>query len=1339
MGKKNKKQTVGYKYFVGAHLVLCHGPIDRILKIYVDDKLLWTPLHDGQGIGIRGDYENIHMDAPDLFGGEDREGGISGDIEIGMGYREQGRSGYLSRVLANKLLPAYRGVVSVILKQIYCGTSPYLKPWKFRAQRIWAPTATDKLQWSPPNAGIGLPGDQYLLRDIWAQGIGQFSSASTMIDGRLYTVRVKIVDAEILGRPISASTPSGITVTVHDYINGKVSWEDNVARKAPYSDFYIMPMTDDVIVIDGGRKFLFPLCLDAVVTSGSWDNPLATWSFRGHYAAIFDPIEKTVQRIPYPASSLMSMNRRLVYPAFNSAGARNYLGPRFAAAWDDDIDGHYIVMGPAGFTYRLIPLRGQVVALHNALGISNNAWRLGYQKAPQRRLFVIWYTTFDVQGVKRDQLNAALYDTETGMKIWESGPTLIPGGYFMSPWDADQRVAELSDISIVCGEDRFVYVFLSRTMAAYFGKRVLIYNTNTPNGSLPATSNMGLPWYKYTGLDVGTLAIKTSWYKGHSCGKFKQARVGADGRFYGFSILDTEPGVILSNGKGPGLVPGGASPMGWYNKGDPSHAAEIDAAVFVWHGTPVAITPRWVGSTSELDSLTPLNAPDGGASSTISPGPWDMNPIHIIRECMTNTEWGRGLPDSIIGPSYAKAAETIYKERLGLSMIWTSEMPINDFILEVIRHIDAVRYEDPETGLQEIKLIRPDYAVATLPVLSPSNCRLEQLTEPTLYDLVNQVTVNFWNRETGEDSAIAAQDTASINMTGTVNNQAIEYSGICSTSVALMVAQRDLARYSKPFRQGRLIVNRKVANLKPGDPFILTWPARGVDRLVCRAALRSDNGELDGQLGIEFGEDIFSQSYNIASVPPPSGWEDPITPPKNFDHVTMFDVPYVMLVDLAGEAEAAATPNDTSYAGFAGARPLTGMHLQYGCFVYPAGTTPPTDSQKEIRESFTPLGITGEDVAQFTDPVITLPLQVANDMGNARVGDWVLVGNAADRDREVLCIAEDPGNTPVAIKVTRATADTYPRAIPKGTPLYLVGTFYAYDEIERVSGEAVAGYGAPKNGKGSYPGPFTYLQIDMVGRQGLPYPAAGFQVDGSYQDDLATEKKRVTLTWHHRNRIQQANQALSWLASSDVPLEAGVSYHLRRLPLDANLAPLPEMPVIDMGAASSYQLDMVANPMPAGAAFADLIVEAHRGELVSLQNRAIRIAVPAQLTAPTGLFAQYVDALSAPTGLTANYSAALSAPTGLTAQYSAALLQPTELTAQYSTTPLAPTGLFAQYSAALLPPTGLLAQYSAALLQPTELTAQYSTTPLAPTGLFAQYVEALPPAPTGLHVVSYTK
>ena len=1227
MGRK-KSQTVGYKYFVGVHFVLCHGPIDRVLQIKVDDKLLWTPLHDKQGIGQVGGYETIHVDAPGLFGGEDREGGVSGDLDIGFGDRTQGKNGYLQQVLQGKLLPAYRGVVSVILKKMYVGTNPYLKPWKFRAQRIWAPTATNKPQWSPPNAGIGQPGQQYLLQNVSAQGMGEFGSASTMIDGILYTIRLSVVEAEVQGRPIGANTPSGIMLTTHNYNTGVVTTEA-LARKAPYTDYFILPLTDDVITIDGGKKFLFPYCLDADVISGFWDNPQATWQLNYHYAAIFDPVERTVTRIRYPASPLMASHYRLVFPAYYSAGQRNYLGERFIAAWDDDIDGHYIVMGPEGSTFRLVPLRGQVFPLAHSSLITSNSYRLGYQKAPQRRLFSIWYTRFNVQDQMRDQLQAALFDTETGMEIWRSGATLIPGGAFK--YDAFNRISNLSDISVVCPDDRYVYVFLTRTMAAYFGERVLVYDTVTPSGSYPTLTNLGLPWFRYSGLDGYTVA--TSWQRGHVCGKFKQFRLGVDGRWYGFSIYDTEPGIILTPGDTHKSQMGVVQEMPFANPDKPRGNMN-DSAVFVWHGTPVAIMPRYIGSTGEFSNLTPLVSPDNGVATHISPGPWDMNPIHIIRECMTNTEWGRGLPDSIIGPSYAKAAQTLYAERLGLSMLWTSEMAVNDFILEVIRHIDAVRYEDPETGLQEIKLIRPDYDVATLPVLSPSNCRIEQLTAPTLYDLVNQVTVEFWNRDTGEDSAVAVQDTASINMSGTINNQTMQYSGICSTEVALMVGQRDLARYSKPFRQGRLIVNRKVANIKPGDPFILDWPARGVTQMVCRAAKRSDNGELDGMIGIEFGEDIFSAPYNVANVPPPSGWEDPIKPPVNFDYVTMFDLPYPLLVEELGETEIAAVPATAGYAGFAGGRPLTGSHMNYGVFFYPAGTTPPSDSQLELANSFTPVAVLGEAIQEITDPVITVAVTQTTDMVNVRAGDWVVVGTAADPEREMMCVAEDPGDSPVALKLTRAVADTYPRAVPAGTPLFIVGTFFGTDQVERIDGEDVASYGRPKNGKGAYEGPYTYLEAEMVARQGRPYPAAAFKVDGEFTPSLAEDKALVQLTWSHRHRVQQSNQPVSWLTSGNVGPETGVTYHLRRLPLDANLAPLPEMPVIDMGAASSYQLDMVANPMPAGAAFADLIVEAHRGELVSLQNRAIRIAVPAQLTAPTGLFAQYVYALPpAPTGL----------------------------------------------------------------------------------------------------------
>ncbi|MGL5155743.1 MAG: hypothetical protein ACRC9H_12585, partial [Aeromonas veronii] len=157
MGKK-KKQTVGFRYFVGVHFTLCHGPIDRIKAIWVDNKQLWQsigPEESAPGKGVRGGYETITVNQPNLFGGDDREGGVSGSLDVGMGYPDQPVNGYLASVLKGKLIPGYRGSVSVILRQIYTGNSPYLKPWKFRAQRIWAPDSEDKPQWSPSVAGIG--------------------------------------------------------------------------------------------------------------------------------------------------------------------------------------------------------------------------------------------------------------------------------------------------------------------------------------------------------------------------------------------------------------------------------------------------------------------------------------------------------------------------------------------------------------------------------------------------------------------------------------------------------------------------------------------------------------------------------------------------------------------------------------------------------------------------------------------------------------------------------------------------------------------------------------------------------------------------------------------------------------------------------------------------------------------------------------------------------------------------------------------------------------------------------------------------------------------------------
>ena len=41
-GKGSKSVTVGYRYYAGMHLALCHGPVDSLNKIVVGERTAWS-------------------------------------------------------------------------------------------------------------------------------------------------------------------------------------------------------------------------------------------------------------------------------------------------------------------------------------------------------------------------------------------------------------------------------------------------------------------------------------------------------------------------------------------------------------------------------------------------------------------------------------------------------------------------------------------------------------------------------------------------------------------------------------------------------------------------------------------------------------------------------------------------------------------------------------------------------------------------------------------------------------------------------------------------------------------------------------------------------------------------------------------------------------------------------------------------------------------------------------------------------------------------------------------------------------------------------------------------
>jgi len=120
--------TKGYKYYMDLQAALCHGQVDAIVKFRFDDKDAAQSQSSITG-GVQ-----VSVNDTGLFGGDEKEGGVSGDIEVYTGSTTQPASSYLATAVGNPV-PGYRGICHAVFKSFYFGTSNYIKTFSVDVRR----------------------------------------------------------------------------------------------------------------------------------------------------------------------------------------------------------------------------------------------------------------------------------------------------------------------------------------------------------------------------------------------------------------------------------------------------------------------------------------------------------------------------------------------------------------------------------------------------------------------------------------------------------------------------------------------------------------------------------------------------------------------------------------------------------------------------------------------------------------------------------------------------------------------------------------------------------------------------------------------------------------------------------------------------------------------------------------------------------------------------------------------------------------------------------------------------------------------------------------------------
>lgn len=517
----------------------------------------------------------------------------------------------------------------------------------------------------------------------------------------------------------------------------------------------------------------------------------------------------------------------------------------------------------------------------------------------------------------------------------------------------------------------------------------------------------------------------------------------------------------------------------------------------------------------------------------------DMNPAHIIYHALTNTDWGMASPVEFIDEAaFIAAADTLFTEEFGLSMMWSQQATIEEFIRDVLNHINATLFVRPSTGLLTLKLIRHDYVAASLPILDRDNSKVTSYARKGWGDTVNEVNVSWTNPESEEQETVTMQDLGNISMQGGVVSTSKNYHGIRKRSLAKTVAARDITAESWPLATAQVEVNREAWDYVPGDCVKLTIEEYGVAQLVMRITTVDYGKPGDSKIKLSLVEDIFGLPLaEFVDQPPSSLWEDPSEDPRPIDFALPQTLTYFHAKKV-GDVSGAVYPEVRAGMLAAQGGGDTRQFKLLGPTVDAAGneTAYALLGTRSIVSRATL--VSGFDAEAQT--VATSADWTTRTQGTGPVaGGFILIGDDEETENELALVTSTTGGN---YTLKRGVLDTVPQEWPAATPVWFFSNnSRLHDPITRSALDTISYKVLPVTSNGTLnAGAASPIPLTLTERPWLPTRPADVTIEGIGFGIVditinSPSQTHLLVEWANRNRLTEDSQPLAWTDATVTP------------------------------------------------------------------------------------------------------------------------------------------------------------------------------------------------------------